>query len=390
MTLLLAFGIVVAGVAPTGRADTWHVVRTVMVMRHGVRPPNTEPPVPVSVAPDPWPTWTTRPGWLTQHGAAAIRLLAAADARHFGADGVLAAHGCPPTGEVRIVSDSLERTIATGDAYAAALAPGCGIVNEHQPQGVADPLFAEYRTAGVTPEAAAEAVDAALGPGGATDVARRYQPALDAVTRILCGPRTGDCGLTDLPSGVDIDPTGTHRPKLTGALAHGSVVSEVLELQYAEGKSMSEVGWGRASAEDIRAVGQLHAVELSIIARPRPMALANAGGIATLVRDALADGPPLTVVVGHDTDIANLAGLLDLHWSIAGFADDEPAPGGALVFEVVEDADGNRLVRTSYRSQTLRQIRDLTGGDPQWAPLTPAGCQGEVCPLDAVVPALSS
>lgn len=153
---------------------------------------------------------------------------------------------------------------------------------------------------------------------------------------------------------------------------------------------MSEVGWGRASAEDIRAVGALHALELSLIARPRPLALANAGKIAEAIRDGLSNGPPLTVLVGHDTEIANLAGLLDVHWSVPGFADDEPAPGGALVFELVEDADGNRVVRSSYRAQTLDQIRDLDSGAPVDVPLTPAACDTPMCAFDTFTAALTA
>ncbi|WP_431234071.1 hypothetical protein ACQ856_05365 [Mycolicibacterium psychrotolerans] len=375
---------------PAGRADTWRVVRTVVLMRHGVRPPNKEPPVPVSVAPDPWPAWSTRSGWLTDHGAAAIRLVAAADARRFIADGTLPAHACPPPGSVRVVSDSLQRTIATGDAYAASLAAGCGIVNHHAPQGEADPLFDAYRTSGIAIAVAEEAVTSAVGPGGVTALARQYQSALDAVTRIVCGNRRDRCGLTDAQSGTEVDPSGAHRPRLTGALAYGSVISEVLELEYAEGKSPADVGWGRATADDIRLVGSLHALELSIIARPRPLALANAGKIADLIRDAVDTGPPLTVVVGHDTEIANIAGLLDVHWSAAGFADDEPVPGGALVFQLLEAPNGDEVVRASYRSQTLEQIRTLTGGDSTWVPLAIRGCPDELCSPDSFAAALTT
>lgn len=351
-------------------------------MRHGVRPPNSEPPLPQSIAPDPWPTWDAPPGWLTDHGASAIRLVAAADARHFIADGLLPAGGCPPAGAVRITSDSLERTIRTGDEYASALAPECGLENQHSPQGVADPLFSEYRDSGITGATATRAVDSAVGPGGATALARRNQPALDAVSRILCGDRSGECGLAGTPSGVEVDAEGTRRPRLTGALAHGSVVAEILTLEYADGKPLSDVGWGRATAEDLRNVGMLHPLELSIIARPRPLALANAGKIATAIRDALSDGPPLTVLVGHDTEIANIAGLLGVHWSIPGFADDEPAPGGALMFDVVEDSRGNRFVRSFYRAQSLDQIRELDPHDAVSVPLTPSGCDTERCPFD--------
>ena len=41
----------------------------------------------------------------------------------------------------------------------------------------------------------------------------------------------------------------------------------------------------------------------------------------------------LFILVGHDTNLANIAGALDLNWLIDGRRDDTP-PGGALVFEL--------------------------------------------------------
>jgi 4-phytase/acid phosphatase len=78
------------------------------------------------------------------------------------------------------------------------------------------------------------------------------------------------------------------------------------------------------------------------------------------VVDARADAPALTMISGHDTNVASLAGLLDLHWRVPGLAADDPAPGGAIVFERLVDRQGRRYVRAAYRAQTLAQIRALT------------------------------
>ena len=45
------------------------------------------------------------------------------------------------------------------------------------------------------------------------------------------------------------------------------------------------------------------------------------------------DGPAqkLLVMVGHDTNIINLAGLLDLSWTVPGGRNEPVLPGGALV-----------------------------------------------------------
>lgn len=390
MTLVLALVTVVAvaGIAatprvPTAHAQEWQVERVVMLMRHGVRPPTKDPPVPVAVAPDPWPTWSVGPGELTPHGAAAIAQLASWDRQQFAALGVLPASGCPPPDSVTVTSDSMQRTIATGDAYVSALAPGCGLDNQHQPQTTeGDRLFDDSPDGDLSPAAARAAIDAALGTGGLAGATERLQPELDILTRTLCAGLDRECGLTGIPSGIVIDPTGRRRPHLSGGLAYGSTISEAFTLEYAEGKPMAEVGWGRIGPEEIQNAAAVHELELAVMDRPAALAVGNSGALARTIGDALVSGPRLTVLVGHDTNIANIAGLLDVHWAVAGFGDSEPGPGGSLMFEVLRDGNGNRYVRSAYRSQTLEQIRYLSDSVPVRVPLQPAGCRDDLYPDD--------
>lgn len=364
--------------APTAAAQSWTVEQVIMLMRHGVRPPLHQPVVPAHVAPDPWPSWSVPDGYLTPHGADAIRQLGVADA-HWLAQSGLTGSGCPSSAVV--ISDSDQRTIATGDAYLTGLAPGCAIANRHLPQDVPDPLFEEYGNAGVSADAARLAVDQALGPDGIAGAERRAQPALDVLNRILCGDRPS-CGVGD-HSAVVIDPSGAKRPRVTGALGYASTLAQAVLLQYADGKPLSEVGWGRASAEDIKTIGMLHSLGFEIMARPRVLADANAGLLARKMVDEMRAGTALAVLVGHDSDIASIAGLLDVHWSVPDYADDDPAPGGALGFEVVRDAAGQRFARAFYRAQTLEQTRALSGEPPARIELAIPGCDGQVaCPID--------
>ena len=60
-------------------------------------------------------------------------------------------------------------------------------------------------------------------------------------------------------------------------------------------------------------------------------------------------------LVGHDTNIANVAALLDAHWLISGYQRDDAAPGGALVFELWHQ-DGQEDSRRPIMSSRL-QIR---------------------------------
>ena len=66
------------------------------------------------------------------------------------------------------------------------------------------------------------------------------------------------------------------------------------------------------------------------------------------------------IYVGHDTNLANIGGLLDIHWVIQGFKPDDPSPGGALAFELLRNVKtGARFVRLAYFAQTMDQMRTV-------------------------------
>lgn len=357
------------GAAP---AEELRLERVVLVMRHGVRPPTKAPAMAPGTAANPWPSWEVPPGNLTMHGARAIAAIGGADRTVWRAAGLLPASGCAP---MRLVSSSSQRTIATAQHYAAALQPGCSHEVEHKAEGARDPRFApiDRGLEAMDSQATQRAVLAAAGPGGLAGVEARLRPALARLDAILCNGAPRPCGVGDEPSGLEVEADA--RPKLTGALDRASTAAHILLLEYADAKPLAEVGWGRASAADIERLGVFHATEFALLARPRYLAARNLAGLMPLIREALTDpkATTVTLISGHDTNVANLAGLLDLHWQIPGFAADDPTPGGAIILERLRDTRGRRYVRASYRSQTLEGIRAASGTVVR-QPLALPGC----------------
>ncbi len=198
------------------------------------------------------------------------------------------------------------------------------------------------------------------------------RPLLNRLDTILCAKKPA-CGVGGDPSAV-ASAAANGRPKLTGALDRASTAAQILLLEYADGKPMAEVGWGRATAADVTALSQFHALEFAILARPGPIARANMAGLTPPILRAMAgEGPKLVMISGHDTNVANLGGMLGLHWHVPGFAADDPAPGGAVILERLKDKAGNGYVRAFYRAQTLDQIR--AGAAPGYRQILPiAGC----------------
>ena len=366
---ILALGAAAAPARPP--ADALTVDRVVVMMRHGVRPPTKDPAMPARYAAGTWPGWSVKPGWLTQHGARAIAALGAAD-RAFYVRAGLFARGCP---DAAIIADSDQRTIATAQAYGATLAPGCTLAIDHKPQGENDARFSaiEEGLATIDAAAAGAAMAKAVGPGGIGAVEARMRPLLNRLDAILCANKPA-CGVGDEKTAI-VPAAAARRPDMTGALDRASTAAQILLLEYADGKPMADVGWGRATASDVTALSEFHALEFAVLARPRPVAAANLAGLTPAILRAMAgEGPKLLMISGHDTNVANLGGMLGIHWRVPGFATDDPAPGGAVILERLKDGAGNAYVRAYYRAQTLDQLR--AGVAPGYRQVLPiAGCE---------------
>ncbi|WP_068085386.1 histidine-type phosphatase [Novosphingobium rosa] len=385
-TAALAFMAGTAHAAPA--PDGLTVERVVIVMRHGVRPPTKAQPMPAGVTPETWPSWPVEPGFLSPHGALAVERLGASDGATLRAQGVIPAKGCPT---VRIVADSDQRTIETAKSWARAFAPGCAIPGDHQPQGSKDTRFGPIQAGLVTldPAQVDAAVAQGVGPGGMAAVEAAHRDLLALADHILCkdGP-SASCGIGQEPS-VIAPASARQRPKMEGALDRASTVAQIMLLEYGEGKPMAQVGWGRVTPAQIARLSALHALEFRLLARPYPVASANLSGLLPIMREGLTGSTAVTMISGHDTNVANLGGLLDLHWQVPGLAQDDPAPGGAIVLERVKARDGKLYVRASYRAQSLEQIRSaapLAAKGPYRAAIPIPGCaaeaRGALCPLN--------
>jgi 4-phytase/acid phosphatase len=349
-------------------AEGLKLERVVMLMRHGIRPPTKATVTPPGIAAEPWPSWDAPYGHLTAHGAEAIRLLGRFDRESLAARGLLPREGCPKAAAVVVWSDTDQRTIATGDALLNGMFPGCGLRNGHLARGAKDPLYNPYKD-GVAVDSA-EARAAILAHIGSLERLRqRNSAAFDRLQQILgcCAPAVCEaaslaagCRMAELPGDIAPPEPGDGRPDLTGVFDYAPSAAQTLMLEYAEGKK--QVGWGRVSAADLELIGTLHAMKGDLLQRPALLGAHGATRLARRMLDAIerADGPKLTVLVGHDTNIGDLSGLLDFDFQVTGYAADTPPPGSAVGFELLSDRAGARYVRAIYRSQTLQQMRELS------------------------------
>ena len=334
--------------------------RVVMLMRHGIRPPTKAQPIPVIYSPMAWPAWSVGPGLLTKRGAQGVGLLAAADRDTFIASGLLPASGCPAPGQVAVRASKVLRAIDTAKSWSASLLPGCDVKVRHPAKGAPDRLFhiLETQPAWFDGRKAYESALAQAPSGGLAAQAKELAPLMRRLGAVLgCAPPA--CALEKNPSTLVARPHD--KPGFKGPLDAASTASESLLLEYVEGMPMSAVGWGRATRDEIERLLVFNSIKFHYVERPSYIAKAAAGPLTQAIMKALSvpAGPRITLLAGHDTNIADLGGLLDMHWRAASYPADAVPPGSALGFELWSNRRGRKFVRAFFRSQTMDQLRNL-------------------------------
>ena len=354
----------------------------VVISRHGVRSPTGKLDTLNQYSRQSWPKWNNPAGYLTEHGAKLMTLFGAYDRELFASEGLLPPTGCAGVEHIHIVADSDQRTRETGRSLAAGLAPGCKIEVTALDEGINDPLF--HPPGSGSKEDSALAVSALAGRIGANPqgLTESYRPQLTALEEVLldCKPKDSGCtstinapthSLFDIPALI-ASGKGDHAVELSSPLGLASTITENFLLEYTEGMDAANVGWGRVDLVKLRELLQLHVAAEDISLRTSYLARAQSSNLLDHVLHSVEQaesghiiagsldqsGNRLLILVGHDTNLASIAGALNLNWLIDGRRDDTP-PGGALVFELWKTTlSGAYEVKAYYTAQTLDQMRN--------------------------------
>jgi 4-phytase/acid phosphatase len=277
--------------------------------------------------------------------------------------------------------------------------PGCSVAVSHPQEDDPDPIFhgLDDQPQWFDGQRAYTEAQSLAPRGGMAAETAAYRKELKTLARVLgCAPPS--CRLLHDPDQLV---AVTHdRPEIEGPLDVASTASQTLLLEYLEGMPLKEVGWGRVNRAQIEQLLKFHPLKFKYSNRPDYVARHAGAPIAREIVAALvgATGPKLTLLAGHDTNIADLGGFLQVHWDVPSYPADDVPPGSALGFELLWSDNGEGFVRAFYRSQTMDQLRyqqQLTGRHPAFRQYLPIpGCGNSTgpraCTLKAFVDLVES
>lgn len=348
-----------ASTAPETRPAPQLLLR-IVVMRHGVRSPTSAPGELAPYAHRPWAEWPVAPGMLTSHGAQGMTALGQRYRQSFGDAGLWSGR-CGTLDKVVVIADSTPRNRASAAALVQGLAPSC---HGHYLALAADqsnPLFHF-----------GESKDAKEDDGAPSSIPTPWPPdALRLLQRVLLDC-SGDACLAQAKTAgrkLLVDPAHADDAARAKSLKTAGSLSENLMLEYAQGLPMAQVAWGAGDGDTIGQLITLHNLQFALSKKSMPAAVQAGSNLMAHILATLQQGSGATPVVaplsdrhakvvillGHDTNLANLAGMLGLDWHDARQPDDYP-PGGALVFDLLDD-HGQYTVRVATAMPTLDALR---------------------------------
>jgi 4-phytase/acid phosphatase len=217
---------------------------------------------------------------------------------------------------------------------------------------------------------AAAAVSGRIG-GHPEALLTAYRSELETMQQVLTAGKAVKQSLLELP--VALGPAKGGLLEMRGPLATAASLSEDFLLEYTNGMEGNDLGWGRLTESNLREMMMLHTAYTDLMWRTprigRTLASNLLSAVAKAMEQAVAGkavpgaigrpGDRMVVIVGHDSNLSNIAGTLDLAWLLPGYQPNDTPPGSALVFELWrQPAGGEYSVRTYYTAQTLEQMRN--------------------------------
>ncbi|MEL4014433.1 bifunctional glucose-1-phosphatase/inositol phosphatase [Dryocola clanedunensis] len=394
---LLAAACFAPGLADAEAApDGYQLEQVLLMSRHNLRAPlaNNGSVLEQSTAQS-WPEWDVPGGQLTTKGGVLEVYMGHYMREWLAQQGLVKSGECPTPQSVYAYANSLQRTVATAQFFITGAFPGCDVPVHHQEKmGTMDPTFNPVIT-NDSPEFKQAAVKAMEAQRGHYKLDDSYK-LLEQVTAFGDSPTCKEKQQCDLTAGKDkFTANATEEPGVSGPLKVGNSLVDAFTLQYYEGFPLDQVAWGQIKTDkQWQVLSQLKNGYQDTLFTSPEVARNVAAPLVKYIQKALAGkeaaGPKVTLLVGHDSNIASLLTALDFKPYQLPEQNERTPIGGKIMFQRWHDKNANReLMKVEYVYQSSDQLRKgevlSLQQPPQRVTLQLAGCPVDAngfCPWD--------
>ena len=382
---VLVSGAAYAQTAPEG----YQLQQVLMMSRHNLRAPlANNGSVLEQSTPKQWPEWDVPGGQLTTKGGVLEVYMGHYMREWLAEQGMVKTGECPAPDTVYTYANSLQRTVATAQFFVTGAFPGCDVPVHHQEKmGTMDPTFNPVITddSAAFSEQAVAAMEKELSKLQLTDSYQLLEKIVNYKDSPACKEKQ-QCSLVDGKN--TFSAKYQQEPGVSGPLKVGNSLVDAFTLQYYEGFPMDQVAWGEIkSDQQWKVLSKLkNGYQDSLFTSPE-VARNVAKPLVSYIDKALVtdrtSAPKITVLVGHDSNIASLLTALDFKPYQLHDQNERTPIGGKIVFQRWHDSKANRdLMKIEYVYQSAEQLRNADALTLQ-APAQRVTLELSGCPIDA-------
>ena len=352
--------------------DNYTLEQVVVFSRHGLRAPLASPTSTLGkITPNQWPQWDTPASYLTTRGGVLESYFGHYFSEWLVDNKLLTENTCPSENEVYIYTNSLQRTIATGQYFTVGAFPGCIVPIIHKEKlGTMDPVFfpvisddnPEFKQAAIT------SINQTAHAKGIEGLNKKLNNTYQVLSNIINYTQSTNClvdkqcDFTDLPTKIIIEKG--KEPGITGPLRTGTSIADAFILQYYEGAPLQDIAWGKI--KNNKQFEQLVAIKEyynTILFGSPVIAKQVAANLINYINQTFSEKnhTKFTFLVGHDSNVASLFSALKIKsYTLPDQFETTPI-GGKVVFQKWRDNhSGEALMKIEYFYQSTDQIRNLT------------------------------
>ncbi len=345
--------------------EGYQLQQVLMMSRHNLRAPlANNGSVLEQSTPNKWPEWDVPGGQLTTKGGVLEVYMGHYMREWLAEQGMVKSGECPPPDTVYAYANSLQRTVATAQFFITGAFPGCDIPVHHQEKmGTMDPTFNPVITddSAAFSEQAVAAMEKELSKLQLTDSYQLLEKIVNYKDSPACKEKQ-QCSLVDGKN--TFSAKYQQEPGVSGPLKVGNSLVDAFTLQYYEGFPMDQVAWGEIkSDQQWKVLSKLkNGYQDSLFTSPEVARNVAKPLVSYIDKAQVTDrtsAPKITVLVGHDSNIASLLTALDFKPYQLHDQNERTPIGGKIVFQRWHDSKANRdLMKIEYVYQSAEQLRN--------------------------------